>query len=201
MFYIAYYMTFGILTFSRPEVIFVTKPGGILGADQPFREFDMKKFFLAAVTLTAFAAASFATDYARIDLNFYCRGSLKCISPKKTGVQIVPKRDYPNGNHPDKCYYSITVNLDRAQEVELVYEVADTENRDGVKLTASITPIRLPKGSGAAEVECVEFEFGGKSSTLVPRKITKWTNMTGAGIKVSVGDRVTVRAKFRKSAE
>jgi len=161
----------------------------------------MKKFFLAAVTLVAFAAASFATDYARIDLNFYCRGNLKCISPKKNGVQIVPRRDYPNGTHPDKCYYSITVNLDRAQEVELEYEVVDTENKDSVKLTASITPIRLPKGSGTADVECVEFEFGGKSSPLVPRKITKWTNMTGAGIKVSAGDKVSIKAKFKKSAE
>ena len=159
----------------------------------------MKKLFLAAVTLFAFAAASSATDYARIDLNFYCRGNLKCISPKKAGVQIVQRRDYPNGAHPDKCYYSITVNLDKAQEVELVYEVVDTGDKDGVKLTASITPIRLPKGSGAADVECVEFEFAGKSSALVPCKITKWTNMTGAGVKVSAGDRITVKAKFKKA--
>ena len=161
----------------------------------------MKKFFLAAVTLCAFAAASFATDYARIDLNYYCRGNLKCVSPKKAGVQIVPKRDYPNGRHPDKCYYSITVNLDKTQEVEIEYEVVDTGDKDSAVVKPSIDPVRVVGGKKVknASVECLELEINDTSSPLTPCKVTKWTGMLGgSGIRVVAGDRIILKAKFKK---
>ena len=163
----------------------------------------MKKLFLAAVTLCAFAAASFAADYVRIDLNFYCRGNLKCLSPKKAGVQIVPRRDYPNGKHPDKCYYSITVNLEKTQDIELEYEVVDTEDKNSAIIKASLEPIRLIGGKRDKNpsVECLALEINDTVSPLPPCKVTKWTNMTAAGIRVVAGDRVIIKAKFKKSAE
>ena len=162
----------------------------------------MKNFFLAAVTLCAFAAASFADDYVRIDLNFYCRGNLKCLSPKKAGVQIVPRRDYPNGKHPDKCYYSITVNLEKTQEVELVYEVLDTGDRDSAFIKPSIDPIRLIGGKRDPHpsVECLEFQIDDKTSLITPCVATGWKGLE-VPITVSKGDKITVKAKFKKSAE
>ena len=164
----------------------------------------LKKLFLAAATLLS-AAASFATDYARIDLNYYCRGNLKCVSPGKAGVQIVQKRDYPNGRHPDKCYYSITVNLDKTQEVEVEYEVVDTGDKDVAVVKPSIDPIRLLPGGKKDKhpsVECLEFEINDESSPLTPCKVTRWTGMLGgAGIRVTAGDKIVVKAKFRKPAK
>ena len=162
----------------------------------------MKKMLLAAVTLIASAAASFATDYARIDINFHCRGNLKCLSPKKAGIQIVPRRDYSDSRHADKCYYSITVNLDVTQEVDVVYEVVDTGGKATAKVIPSIFPIRLPKGTGPADVECLEFEIGDETSPLVPCRVTKWTSMLGGpGIEVVAGDKFAVKVKFRKPAK
>lgn len=164
----------------------------------------MKKFFFAAATLFAFAAASFATDYVRIDLNYYCRGNLKCLSPRKAGVQIVQKRDYPNGRHPDKCYYSITVNLDLAQEIEVEYEVVDTGDRESAVVKPSIEPIRLVGGKKQKNpsVECLELEINDNASPITPCKVTKWTGMLGgSGIRVVAGDRIIIKAKFKKPAK
>lgn len=159
----------------------------------------MKKSFLVAVTLFAFAAASYATDYVRIDLNYYCRGTLKCISPKKKGVQIVQRRDYPNGRHPDKCYYSITVNLDLTQEVELTYEVVDTGDKDTATIHFSVAPIRIEGGKRSENIaiECLEFEACDELSDVAPCKFDKWTKMVKSQ-SVSKGDKFTVKAKFRK---
>ena len=159
----------------------------------------MKKFFLAVVTLFAFAAASYATDYVRIDLNYYCRGTLKCISPKKKGVQIVQRRDYPNGKHPDKCFYSITVNLDVTQEVDLTYEVVDTGDKDSATIHFSVQPIRIKdsKRSENIAIECLEFEACDELSDVAPCKFSKWTKMVKSQT-VSKGDKFTVKAKFKK---
>ena len=158
-----------------------------------------KKFFLSAVMLCAFAAASYATDYVRIDLNYYCRGTLKCLSPKKKGVQIVPRRDYPNGKHPDKCFYSITVNLDLTQEIDLLYEVVDTGDKDGATIHFSVQPIRIKDGKRSENVpiECLEFEACDEMSDVAPCKFDKWTKMVKSQT-VSKGDKFTVKAKFKK---
>ena len=158
----------------------------------------LKKFFLAAA-LFAFSAASFATDYVRIDLNYYCRGQLRCISPRRAGVQIVPRRDYPNGRHPDKCYYSITVNLEVTQEIELVYEVVDTGELPSAVIKPSIEPIRLIGGKRDPNraVECLEFRIDSETSPITPCVATGWKALE-APITVSKGDKITIRAKFKK---
>ena len=160
----------------------------------------MKKFFLAAVTLFAFAAVSYATDYVRIDINYYCRGRIKCLTAPKPGIQIVPRRDYPNGKHPDKCYYSITVNLDKVQEIELTYEVVDTGDKDNANIFFSVAPIRIKDGkrSDNISIECLEFEAGDEISDLAPCKFDKWTKMIKNPFNVSKGDKFTVKAKFKK---
>ena len=159
----------------------------------------LKKLFLVAVTLFAFAAASFATDYVRIDLNYYCRGTLKCLSPQQKGVQIVQRRDYPNGKHPDKCYYSITVNLDVVQEIDLVYEVVDTGDKNSAVIKTSLEPIRLIGGKRSADraVECLEIQVDDESSALTPCVVTGWKNME-VPVVVSKGDKISIKAKFKK---
>ena len=162
-----------------------------------------KKFLLVAATLLSFAAASFAADYVRVDLNYYCRGQLKCISPKKAGVQIVPRRDYPNGRHPDKCYYSITVNLEVTQEIELVYEVVDTGELPSAVIKPSIEPIRLLPGGGRDKnraVECLEFQIDSETSPVTPCVATGWKALE-APITVAKGDKITIKAKFKKVAK
>jgi len=161
----------------------------------------MKKSLLAVVMLFAFAAASFATDFVRIDLNFYCLGNLKCLSGSKPGVQIVKRRISPK--NPNVCYYSITVNLDKAQEVELEYEVVDTGDKASANIVPSLQPIRIEGGKRSENipVECLEFEADSQLSELAPLKFSKWTKMFKKPLVVSKGDKFTIKAKFKKVEE
>ena len=160
----------------------------------------MLKKFLTAAALFVFAAASFATDYVRIDLNYYCRGNLKCLSPKQKGIQIVQRRDYPNGKHPDKCYYSITVNLDVVQEVDLVYEVVDTGDKNSAVIKTSLEPIRIVGGKRSADraIECLELQVDDEISSLTPCVVTGWKNMETT-VVVSKGDKISIKGKFKKA--
>ena len=157
----------------------------------------MKKLFLVAATLFAFSAASFATDFVRIDINFFCLGNLKCISGGKPGVQIVQRRVSPK--NPNVCYYSITVNLDKVQEVDLQYEVVDTADKSSSTVTFSVQPIRIAGGKRSENIpiECLEFEACDELSDVAPCKFSKWTKMIKAQ-PVSKGDKFTIKAKFKK---
>ena len=156
----------------------------------------LKKLSLIAVTLAAFAAASFAADIARIDLNYYCRGQLKCLTEKlPEGVTVSGRRDYTNKkikNYDKICYYTISVDLAKTQEINLEFEVVDTEGKDTAKLNPSMSPLRKQS------FECLEFEFADEPSDKTPLKITKWTHM--GSIAVAQGEKFTVKAKFKKPA-
>ncbi len=160
----------------------------------------MKKF-LASVMLFVFAAASFAADYARIDLNFYCRGHLKCLTTKlPAGIQVTGRRDYSQKRHSGLCYYSITVNLEKIRDVALEFEVLDTGDKERANVVPSISPIRLADGKRDESIfiECLEFEFDNQSSSIAPCKINKWTRMVKSPLAVSTGDKFTIKAKFKK---
>lgn len=154
----------------------------------------MKKFLLTAVTLCAFAAASFAADIARIDLNYYCRGNLKLLTEKlPDGVKVSARKNYTNKkikNYNKLCYYTIEIDLSKVQEINLEFEVVDTEGKDSARLNPSMSPLKNQS------FECLEFEFADEPSDKTPIKITKWTHM--GSIAVSQGDKITVKAKFKK---
>ena len=154
----------------------------------------MKKFFLVAMTLFAFAAASFAVDIAKIDLNYYCRGNLKLLTEKlPAGVRFTQRQNYTNPNVKDRdkiCYYSIFIDLAKTQEINLEFEVVDTEGKDTAKLNPSMSPLR------GQSFECLEFEFCDEPSDKTPIKIAKWTHM--GSIAVSQGEKITIKAKFKK---
>ena len=165
----------------------------------------MKKFFLAAVTLFAFAAASSAVDIAKIDLNFYCRGNLKLLTEKlPEGVKVSARKNYTNKkikNYDKICYYTIDIDLAKTQEINLEFEVVDTEgaealpggSKDSAKLNPSMSPLRKQS------FECLEFEVADEPSDKVPLKITQWTHM--GSFTVSQGEKFTIKAKFKKPAK
>ena len=153
-----------------------------------------KKCFFTAAAIFAFAASSFAADIARIDLNYYCRGNLKLLTKKlPAGVKVSARKNYTNKkikNYDKLCYYTIDVDLAKTQEINLEFEVVDTEGKDSAKLNPSMSPLR------GQSFECLEFEFADEPSDKTPIKITKWTHM--GSIQVSQGDKITVKAKFAK---
>jgi len=154
----------------------------------------MKKFFLA-VALFAFSAASFAVDIARVDLNYYCRGNLKCLTELPAGVKVSGRKNYTNKkikNYDKICYYSISVDLAKAQEINLEFEVVDTGDKESAKLNPSLSPLRNQS------FECLDFEIADEPSDKTPLKITKWTHM--GSISVSQGEKFTIKAKFKKPA-
>jgi hypothetical protein len=154
----------------------------------------MKKLFLVAAALFAFAAASFAADIARIDLNYYCRGNLKLLTEKlPAGVTVSGRKDYTNKkikNYDKLCYYSISIDLAKTQEINLEFEVVDTEGKDTAKLNPSLSPLRKQS------FECLEFEICDEPNDKMPCKITKWTHM--GSIAVAQGEKITIKAKFKK---
>ena len=155
----------------------------------------MKKIFLAAAALFAFAAASFAGPNARIDLNYYCRGNLRLLTKKlPAGVKVSARRNYSSPKHAKICFFAIDVDLAKTQEVNLEFEVVDTEGKDSVKLDPSLSV------APGRSYECLEFEVGDEPSACVPCKITKWKSMIKGFLYVSQGEKFTVKAKFRKPA-
>ena len=154
----------------------------------------MLKKLLLAVALCAVSAASFAADIVKIDLNYYCRGNLKLLTKKlPAGVKVSARKNYTNKkikNYDKLCYYTIDIDLAKTQEINLEFEVVDTEGKDSAKLNPSMSPLR------GQSFECLEFEFADEPSDKTPIKITKWTHM--GSITVSQGDKITVKAKFKK---
>ena len=156
----------------------------------------MKKFCLAAAALFAFAAASFAGPIARIDLNYYCRGNIRLLTKKlPAGVKFLGRRNYSNPKHAKICYFPIEVDLAKVQEINLEFEVVDTEGKDSVKLDPSLS---VKPGQS---YECLEFEAGDEPSVSVPCKITKWKSMIKGFIFVSQGEKFTVKAKFKTTGK
>ena len=155
----------------------------------------MKKFCLAAAMLFAFAAGSFAGPIARVDLNYYCRGNIRLLTQKlPAGVKFLGRRNYSNPKHAKICYFPIEVDLARTQEIDLEFEVVDTEGKDSVKLDPSLS---VKPGQS---YECLAFEAGDEPSVHVPCKITKWKSMIKGFLYVSQGEKFTVKVKFRKPA-
>ena len=155
----------------------------------------LKKSFLVAAMLFAFAAASFAADIVSLDLNFWCRGELKLLTEKlPEGVTFSGRRNYSQKKFANICLYTFRIDVDKVQEFEFEVEVVDTEGKERVKLDPSLSP------GGKFAVECLEFEAGGESSAFVPCKITKWKSMIKGAMLVSQGDKIAIKLKIRKVA-
>ena len=151
-----------------------------------------KKSFLAAAVSFAFAAASFAADIVTLDLNYWCRGNLKRLSELPDGVTMTPRRNYSQKKFAHICLYTVKIDLDKVQELELELEVVDTGDKESAKLNPSLTPLK------GKVFECVEFETAEEPCAKVPCKITKWTGMQS--VTVTKGEKITIKAKFRKVA-
>ena len=150
-----------------------------------------KKCLVTAAAIFAFAASSFAVDIAKIDLNYWCRGNLKLLTKKlPAGVKFSARKNYSQKKFSHICYYTIDVDLAKVQEINLEFEVVDTEGKDSAKLNPSMSPLR------GQSFECLEFEFADEPSDKTPIKITKWTHM--GSFQVSQGEKFTVKAKFAK---
>ena len=152
----------------------------------------MKKLLLAAA-LVAVSAASFAADIVQLDLNYWCRGNLKLVTQKlPAGVKVSARKNYTQKKFSHICFYTVYIDLAKAQEIDLEFEVVDTGDKDSASVKPSLSPIK------GRPFECVEFEIGDEPSGKVPCKIVKWTQM--GSIEVSQGEKFTLKAKFKKPA-
>ena len=149
-----------------------------------------KKSSLIAVTLFAFAAASFAAEFVTLDLNYYCRGELKLLNKLPEGVTMSARRDYKQPKFAKLCLYTVRIDISKVQEFNIELEVVSTEGKDSVRLSPSLA---VPKNLA---VECLEFEAGGESPKKLPCKITHWTSMVN--LNVAEGEKITVKGKLKK---
>ena len=161
------------------------------------------KFFTAALLALGISAAAFAGDYASIDLNYWCRGNLKLLTQKlPEGVTVSGRKNYSQKKFSHICYYKINVDLSKAQEFALEFEVVDVGDKtDGAKIVPSVSPFRDPKDGKKPVIECIEFEFCDESAEGLPRKITKGTSMIPAGVIGNAGEKFTIKGKFKSLTE
>ena len=156
----------------------------------------MKKFFLVAVTLFAFAAASFAADIVHLDLNYWCRGNLKLLTEKlPEGVKVSARKNYSQKKFAHICFYTIDVDLDKAQELEHSFTV-----KGSGKLVISVNPRTMKNGKQekvAPRVKCIRMVVNGKP-TKTPFVFNKWRYAANP-IMVKDGDTITVDAAFEEA--
>ena len=150
-----------------------------------------KKFFLVVAALFAFAAASFAADIAKIDLNYWCRGNLKLLNELPDGVKMSARKNYTQKKFSHICLYTVEVDLNKAQEFELELEVLDTGDKESAKLNPSMSP------SKGMTYDCLKFDIDGKPAVKLPRRIAKWTAM--GSVTVKPGQKITIKCKLAKS--
>ena len=163
----------------------------------------LKKFFAATLLLTGIATATFAGDCVTMDLNYWCRGTLKLLTENlPDGVTVSARRDYSQPQFAHICYYRIIVDLDKTQTVNLSFEVTGVGDQDDTaKLVPSASPFRNPKDGKTSVVECLEFECFDEPAPSVPCKISKWTGMIPDGVFLRVGDKFTIKAKYKSLTE
>ena len=152
-----------------------------------------KKFFLAAVMLVAFAAASFAAEMVSMDLNYKCRGNLKLLGKLPDGVTMSGRKNYKQKKFAGECLYTVRIDVNKVRELNLELEVVDTGNKESADLSPSLW---VPKN---LSVECTEFETGDEPASAVPCKLKGWKRMQT--ITVSKGEKITVKAKFKRAAK
>jgi len=151
-----------------------------------------RKSFLAAAVLFAFAAASFAADIVTLDLNYWCRGNLKRLNQLPDGITMTARKNYSQKKFAHICLYTVKIDLDKVQDLELELEVVDTGDKESADLKPSLCP------SKGLVVECLEFETAEEPSSKVPCKIKGWTGMQS--VSVTKGDKITVKCKLKKVA-
>ena len=151
-----------------------------------------RKSFLAAAVLFVFAAVSFAAEIVTMDLNYKCRGNLKLLGKLPDGVTMSGRKDYKQKKFSGECLYTVRIDVSKVQELNLELEVVDT----GDKESADLSPSLWTKEPG---IECTEFETGDEPASTVPCKLTGWKRMQT--ITVSKGEKITVKAKFKKAAK
>ena len=153
----------------------------------------MFKKLLLAAAVCASCAASFAADIVTLDLNYWCRGNLKLLSKLPDGVTMTGRRNYSQKKFAHICLYTVKIDLDKVQEIELELEVVDTGDKESAKLNPSLCPAR------GKVFECVEFETADEPAKAVPCKITKWVGIQS--VEVTKGEKITIKAKFKKAAK
>ena len=151
--------------------------------------------FFAAVL----AVAASAADIVSYQLNFYCmEGEVKLLKASSPAVKLKKKVRFRN---PELIGHAFPVEFD-LNETDTI-EVTLVVTRGGGKIVPSLSGRRIVKGSKKSKpltFVCTEFDYCGEpSAKKLPFTVTKWTNMLPAGVIVTEGDTITIRAKFRKS--
>ena len=153
----------------------------------------LKKSFLVAAMLFAFAAASFAADIVSLDLNFWCRGELKLLNKLPDGIVMSGRLNYSNPKFAHICFYTVKIDVSKVQDFNLEFEVVDTGDKETAELKPSLCP------NGGIVVECLAFETDGEPSTKAPGIIKGWTSMQA--VKVTKGEKIAVKGKLKKLAK
>ena len=144
----------------------------------------------AAVSVSAASIVSF-------QLNFYCEGGeVKPVGKQSPGVRFGKRVRFRNPQLIGFAY-PVEIDLDKTNTLEATLVVTRGIGRIVPSLSGRFSDSRGKRLD--SKFVCTGFEFCGEpSSKKMPFTVTKWTNMLPAGIVVSEGETVTIKATFKK---
>ena len=153
--------------------------------------------FAAGFFAVVLAVAASAADIVSYQLNFYCaEGEVKLVKASSPAVKLKKMVRFRN---PELIGHAFPVEFD-LNETDTI-EVTLVVTRGGGKIVPSLSG-RAMKGKKSRPLTfvCTEFDYCGEpSAKKLPFTVTKWTNMLPAGVIVTEGDTITIRAKFKKA--
>lgn len=151
---------------------------------------------LTALCVTVSAGAASIVSF---HFNFYCEGGeLEVLGTPSPGARIGKKIRFRNPKLIGHAF-PVEIDLDKTREMEVTLTVTSGSGRIVPSLSGRSRDPRSKK-SRPLKFVCTKFEFCGEPpAKKLPLTVTKWTNMLPAGVIVSEGDTVTVKASFEKA--
>lgn len=153
--------------------------------------------FAAGFFAVMLAVAASAAEIISYQLNFYSAdGDLKLQGKPSAGVKLKKKIRFRN---PELIGHAFPLEIDLNETDTIEATVVITSGSGKIVPSLSARGTKSGRGGRFSSFVCTEFDYCGEpSAKKLPFTVTKWTNMLPAGVIVSEGDTVTIRAKFER---
>ncbi|MBQ6353057.1 MAG: hypothetical protein IJJ28_07310 [Lentisphaeria bacterium] len=151
----------------------------------------------AGLTAVAAAVTVSAASIVSFQLNYYCEGGeVKLLKAPSPGVKLEKRLTFRNPKLIGFAY-PVEIDLDKTTEMEATLVVTRGSGRIVPSLSGRHTGPRAKRGPFT--FVCTGFEFCGEpAAKKLPFTVTKWTNMLPAGVFVTEGETITIKASFKK---
>ena len=154
---------------------------------------------IVGLTALCVAVSAGAASIVSFHFNFYCEGGeLELLGTPSPGVKFGKKIRFRNPALVGHAF-PVEIDLDKTREMEVTLVVTSGSGRIVPSLSGRIRDPRSKK-TRPLKFVCTKFEFCGEPpAKKLPFTVAKWTNMLPAGVIVTEGETVTIKASFEKA--